>query len=66
MVHELQIWCANITQTIDTCFAAVDKKTGDEYRAAYQEIPAGIQKASQTMDKDLFPFRALLIVTNLA
>jgi len=61
MIHELQAWCANITQTIDTCFAAVDKKTRDEYRAAYQEIPTGIQKASQTMDKDLFPFRALLI-----
>jgi len=62
MIRALQLWCANITQTIDACFAGVDIRTRDEYRDAYNRIAdIGTKEASQTMPNDIFPFRALLI-----
>jgi hypothetical protein len=62
MVRALQLWCGNITQTIETCFAGIDAATRDAYRAAYKGIQhEATKQASQTMVDDLFPFRALLV-----
>jgi hypothetical protein len=62
MIRALQLWCANITQTIDACFAGIDIQTRDAYREAYNRMAdIGTKEASQTMPNDLFHFRALLI-----
>ena len=62
MVRALQLWCGNITQTIDVCFAGIDPATRDKYRTAYKSIQQEATKnSSQTVMDDLFPFRALLV-----
>jgi len=62
MIHGLQDWCGNITQTIDACFAGVDIRTRDEYREAYKRIgDIGTKRISKTIPNDLFHFRALLV-----
>jgi len=62
MIHGLQDWCGNITQTIDACFAGVDIRTRDEYREAYKRIAdIGTKRISKTIPNDLFHFRALLV-----
>jgi hypothetical protein len=31
LIRNLQVWYGNIAQTIDACFAGVDRKLRDEY-----------------------------------
>ncbi|KAA8913722.1 hypothetical protein FN846DRAFT_1018584 [Sphaerosporella brunnea] len=62
LVRNLQVWCGNITQTLDACFAGVDRELRDAYRQAFATTQnAGDRIAAQTFEEELFAYRALLI-----
>ncbi|KAA8893179.1 hypothetical protein FN846DRAFT_896211 [Sphaerosporella brunnea] len=62
MIRDLQVWCGNITQTIDACFAGVDRKLRDQYRQTFAHLSqAGDRRAAETFEEELFAYRALLI-----
>jgi hypothetical protein len=62
MVKDLEVWCSNLTQTIDSCFAGLDKDMRDRFRLAFESIPTlGVRLAAATTPQELFSFRALLV-----
>jgi hypothetical protein len=62
MARNLQVWCGNITQTLDACFAGVDRTLRDAYRQTFASNKnVGDRKAAETFDEELFAYQALLI-----
>jgi hypothetical protein len=62
LIRNLQVWCGNITQTLDACFAGVDRQLRDEYRQRFATLKnVGDRLAAQTFQEELFAYRALLI-----
>jgi hypothetical protein len=60
-MRDLHVWCANITKTVDACFAD-DQKLRDEYRKAYSSLgQTGDRRAAETCSDGQFQFRALLV-----
>jgi hypothetical protein len=62
IIRDFQLWCSNISQTIEVCFAGIDQPLRDEYRQKFLQIrQEGNREAISAREDELFPFQALLI-----
>ncbi|KAA8910089.1 hypothetical protein FN846DRAFT_1007100 [Sphaerosporella brunnea] len=62
MIRDLQLWASNISQTIDVCFAGIDKVMRDQYRQKFAGIrQEGNREVISARPEEIFHFQALLV-----